>query len=306
MENNNPQNTVSESAPFIKRNILPDLLRLNHSYWFRLILTEEEETTEIRYKVAVRFIKPLTDTTVLLSIERIPDEVYINDHSPDKPVDMLAYETGKVFYPMAVEVSTQMKWLGIRNYEQIVQRWEKSEPNLRRYFAGEEANRYLNRMGEKIAAKANLEKIFEKDLFIQVYFRTLYADYISDIGIPIAFPVGDYGDVQYKVKTLINQEVKDGRREVTQTGIEIQKQEVPESDSESKNTYTAKYVLDTKTNCIREMEAEWKWESPVRKKIRVILFPLRQPTAKDSFIIEEDKKQDEKQSKGFFSRLFGG
>ena len=299
MENNSYQNTVSESQSFVKRNIFPDLLRLNHSYWFRLILTDKEETTEIRYKTVVRLIKPLTQTSVQISIVRMPDDVYINDRPPDMPVDMLAYETGKILYPIDVEINDRMEWRGIKNHEQIIQRWENSEPDLRRYFAGEEANRYLNRMGEKIASKASLEKIFEKDLFIQVYFRTLYADCTS----PVTFPVGDYGEVQYEVKTLINSEDNDDRKEVMQTGIEIQTQKDPESDSENKNTYTAKYVLDAQTNCIREMEAEWKWESPVRKKIRVILFPLRQSISTSSLIIDEDSEQ--KKKKGFFSKLFG-
>jgi hypothetical protein len=304
MENsNNHPNTVFESQLFVKKNIFPALFRLNHSYWFRLILTEKEETTEIRYKIAVRFVKQLTESSVLISIDRIYGELYINDHLPELPVDILANATGMIFYPMAVEISTKMVWLGIQNHEQMLQRWEKREPVLRRYFKGEEVDRYLNLMGKNIAVKANLETIFEKDLFIQIYFRTLYAGYTSDSTIPIAFYLGDYGDIQYEVKTSEIREDGEGRRIITQTGIEIQKQQKQEPGLENRNTYTAKYVLDTKTNCIRDIEAEWIRESPDKRKIRVILFPLRQQLTTDG-VIEQDKPE-KKKSNGFFSRLFG-
>jgi len=301
MENDTIQKPTGEQQPLLPRMIYPDCRHINHSYWFRLIITENEETTEIRYKTAVRFIEPLTETTALISIERMLDDVYINDRPPDLPVDMLAYETGKIFYPLLVEVSTQMKWLGVRNRKEILQRWEKKLPNLRRYYTGEEAGSYLNRMTEKMASPASLNRIFEDDLFIRVYFRSLYADETSPSGL--SFPVGDYGAVRYEVRRLINR-MDDGKKEVIQTGVEIQTQTEADSGLENKNTYASKYVLDAKTNCIREMEAEWRWESSVKKKIRVILFPLYQSVSTVS-LVEEEIVEKKKKSKGFFARLFG-
>ena len=305
MGNDTIRKPVGEPHPLPPRTIYPDCRYINHSFWYRLIVTGKEETTEIRYKMAVRFIKPLTETTALISIERMPDDVYINDRHPDLPVDMLAYETGQIFYPLLAEVSAQMKWLGIRNREQIVRRWEKKLPNLRQCYTGEEAGRYLDRMSKKIASQTSFDRIFTEDLFIRVYFRGLYADEPSPSGsgVSAAFPVGDYGIVRYEVKRLINR-TDDGKKEVIQTGTEIRTQTEADSGQDPPGTYTSKYVLDAETNCIREMEAEWCWESSVKKKIRVILFPLRQSvstvSSADNEIFDEKEKK-----KGFFSRLFG-
>jgi hypothetical protein len=285
--------------------VFPDLPLLNQGYWFRLILTDEEnETTEIRYKMIVSFIEWQTPDLAFLRIDR--SDVYINDRSPDLPVDRLAYEVGKVFYPLAVKVDSRMNGLCIGNQEQIAGRWEKIYPELKRYFFGEEADQYLNRMGEVLNSRSKLDEIFRNELFIQIYFFILYADYtsFSDISERIAFPVSNYGKVLFDVKSRLIKTGNNDLKEIIQEGTEVQRNDMQGSSSGDKNTYTANFKLDARTNIIREVLAEWNFRSPVQRKVRVILFPLRQ-SASTILFEEKENVQKKNESKGFFARLFG-
>jgi hypothetical protein len=267
-----------------------------------LILTEEDaSTTEIRYKVTIRFIKPQTPTSALLSIDRAAD-VYMDD----RPVDRLAYETGRVFYPLLVEMDTRMKWLGIRNQEQIIRRWETILPDVRRYFKGEEAARYLNRMSEALASKEKLEEIFDKELLFQLYFGALYANQAAspEDEVEFSFSAGDYAPVRFVIENQIPAPGKNGTVEVKQNGTEQEQKVRPDAGQDEKNAYSAHFVLNDRTNIIREIVAGWNFRTPVQRQVKVILFPLRQAVPGISFI-EEKEVREKKKSKGFFSRLFG-
>jgi hypothetical protein len=302
---NKSQPSVSESRREKQRIAFPDLRSLNHSYWFRLLLEEAAGLpTEIRYKVTVRFIQPQTSTSALLSIDRAPD-IYMNDQPVDQAVDRLAYETGRVFYPLVVETDTRMKRLGICNHSQIIRRWESVQPALKRDFTGEEAERYLNRMNESLASKEKLEEIFEEELFFQLYFRVLYADDASpdEEGIAFSFSVGNYAPVRFVIEKQSLTPGKNGRVEVSQSGVEQGRQVWPGAGSGEKNRYSADFVLDAQTHIIRQLVASWDFRFPVERKVKVILFPLRQAVSGIPPVEPEEVRK--KQRKGFFSRLFG-
>jgi hypothetical protein len=305
MEDIKLQKSVSESQTVTNGTIFPDLHRLNQAYWFRFILTEGDITTELRYKLFIRFVKPRTQTSVLVMINRLSD-VYINDQLPDLPVDCLACETGKIFYPLIVEIDTGMNYLGICNQEQINKRWDEIKPQVKRYFSGEEVERYLRRLEEVVSTKKSLDEIFEKELLIKFYFQTVYMNYTSrfETQNEISFPVGNYAPVAFDVKSCLQKTLnKEGFKEISQDGVETKKNVWPDADQERENTYKADFTLDAETNIIKEAVAEWHFQSSFPKRIQIILFPLRQPLS-DTLLIEEDE-QEKTKGKGFFSRLFG-
>ena len=300
------QRPVPQSEPRRQKINFPDLRKINHSYWFRLILTEgDSPATEIRYKVTVRFIESKTPTSALFLIDRAPD-IYIDDRLPDLAVDMLAYKTCCVFYPLLGEIDTHMKWRSICNHEQIIRRWETIQPAVKRYFSGEEAKRYLNRMSESLASKESLEEIFREELFFQLYFRVLYANNASraEEDVPFSFSVGNSALSRFIIEKQTLRPGKSSTVEVSQNGVEQGPQVWPGAGTDERNSYSANFVLDAQTNIIREVVAVWDFRLPVQRKVEVILFPLRQ-AASGIPLIEMEEVQEKNQKKGFFSRLFG-
>lgn len=275
--------------------ILPHLSQLNHAYWYRFIVEEEDSQLELRYKCHLRFIKWKSQSSALLCVERHPD-VYINNEFPDLALDQLAYETGRVFYPMIIEIDKQSRWMGIRNKDQIQERWLKIRTKATQLFTGEEAIRYMERMDDMIASPTALDEVFRDDLFIRFYFNTVYSDHASarETGKQIIFPVGDYAPISFEVHQVEKESDRPESREIQQRGTAPKGQ-----------TYSADFLLETGSNCIREAVAEWNFVFPFPKKIRVILFKLREQPAK-SWDLELEEKEDVGNKKGFFSQFFGG
>ncbi len=87
--------------------------------------------------------------------------LYINEVTPELLVDKLAYETGKIFYPLVVETKRDGKFLAIQNFDEIRIRWRKVRLDLETYYEGEYATRYIRLMDEKLM----------DDNFIQVCFK---------------------------------------------------------------------------------------------------------------------------------------
>lgn len=295
-----------QSAPVIKWPVFPELSRFNHAYWFRFILTEEESQLELRYKVWVRFEKQHSNTSAILSVDRI-SEVFINDESPSQAVDQLAYETGKIFCPLMIEIDRNAQYVGVHNYEQITERWQKIRPEAERRFSGAEVERFLAKMDEVVATKTKVDKLFENDLFLAFYFNTVYLHYTEEAEAKqtLSFPVGDYAPVSYSANISKCLNVK-GLIEIVQVGKESEKENADSPDTgkpDQESTYTATFALDPATGCIREATAGWDFKIPNKRSIRLILYPLRvMPDKNEHTIWEETEKKKER---GFFSALFG-
>lgn len=293
----------------VKRQFYPQLGFIDKGYWYRFFLEKDDSKTEIRYKLLIKFIRQQSETSGLVLIDRISD-VHINDQLPSRSFDQLAYETGKVFYPLVVEMDTTNNWLNICNHNQIIAKWKQISKQAKLCFSGEEVDRYLSHMDEVIADKEKIKRILEDDLPMQLCFKTIYHPYRSlfETENLIGFSVGDYAPVPFQVKHLLQKNINDnGIDEVLQTGNEIRKNDqIFEQLGIEKvdNTYIAKFVLNTKTQWIQEVEAEWDFKFPIQKKMRVILFPLRQQPPKDkiNYIIDENCKP---YKKSIISVLFG-
>lgn len=284
------QKELTNWAIFLRSN------SLNHSYWFRYIFEDDKSTTEIRYKVLVRYLQEETEETDLYLIHRISN-VYINDELPGLCMDELAYETGKVFYPMVVEVNKRGEWVSLRNYEQIKNNWFSNiRPYVELRYGGDVGIKYLIKMDEVLNSKEKIEEVFKNDLFYKIYFNTVYEnysllfeinkilDFIIDGGRPLSF------DTHYK----LNREVtSNGYKEIIQKGVGVEKlygqDELIPNES---NNYSARILLEMKTNYIREFTAKWNLKNNERN-IKLILYPLRQQ-CDEEFKIKLDKPQKKK------------
>lgn len=286
--------------------VYPRADSLNHAYWFRYIIEDEETETEIRYKILVRYIQQEKENTSLYLIHRISG-VYINDDLPTLCMDELAYETGQVFYPMVVEVDEKAQWVALRNYQQIKKNWFNTvRPSVGLRFAGDIGLKYLARMDKVMESKDRMEEILKKDLFFRFYFGTFYHSYSQQFETDrvLEFHAGNSSPVLFKVKCRLNRNLTDkGYKEITQTGAGITCDVSEEQDKFTEvgqTFYSARILLEAKTNCVREAEAEWITED-TRRKTKLILYPLRWQ-CKDEFDIKIDKVNN---NKSLLSGLFG-
>lgn len=292
------QNTKSGQKQLTNWAIYPRLNKLNHAYWFRYIIEDKKSVTEVKYKVLVRHIRQETEETDLYLINRISD-VYINDELPNLCMDELAYETGKVFYTMVVEIDKKAQRVALRNYEQIKNKWINTiRPYVVLRYGGEVGNRYLTQMDKVIGDKNRIEEIFKNDLFIQLYFGTFYHSYSQEFEIDktVEFSTGStpsYFNVNCKLNRNFTEK---GYKEIIQNGIGLSRCDtITESFVEDKDTtYSARILLEPITNYPREALVEWN-NNLFRKKTRLILYPLRYQH-NENLDIQIDKVEKKKSS----------
>lgn len=268
--------------------IYPRSMDLEKAYWFQYIIQEKNTRTGIRYKMLIRFIGEETESTSLYLIHRISN-VYINDELPHLCMDELAYEAGKVLYPMIIEINEQAEWTRLRNYTQIKERWIREiRPYIALRYSGETVDNYLKKMNSVINSQSMLENVLKNELFFRFYFGTVYRNYWGDKNEnaptyinedSIYFPLGNNFPSRFRVISRINRTptVK-GWQEIRQEGAGLSRPsengETPLEDTQY--IYTARFLLERRTNTINEAIAEWKAEKE-QQNVSLILYPSRKP-----------------------------
>lgn len=85
-------------------------------------------------------------------------------------VDVLAEECMRELYPFVFRISRAGLMLSVENLEQIQRRWVKALPELRRTYAGEQADTYFNRVTKNLSSVENFRQAIKKDVFYYLFF----------------------------------------------------------------------------------------------------------------------------------------
>jgi hypothetical protein len=104
----------------------PDFSTLYRKYGVLIFIEKDGIENSIKYELEIKYLKRIEKTHYLLWIDRV-SEVFINDQLPDLLVDQLCYETGKIFYPLQIEIDAQGTFLSVYNMEEIQDRWKKKK-----------------------------------------------------------------------------------------------------------------------------------------------------------------------------------
>ena len=293
-----------------KHSLLLKLIapHFSRKYGFVVSFLDGTEKNRLKYEVVVTYLRTIPEEARVFKIDRL-STVYINDTEPDLLVDQLAYETGKVFYPLVAEVDFDGKFIGIGNIEEIQERWIKLREEISNYFVGEEVERYLELMDEAVADEELLHESMENDFFIHTYFSGIYKSYTSSLVVEenVSFPVAGKGEpVLFKVKTeaagtlnsfdtieLNCKGVANDERSAQDIEEEqffpIHKLNYPALDS-VKGSYEALYILHKDTKAIESVVAKWNLELKVAREIEVKIFEIE---TEASLIAQQVKVKDE-------------
>lgn len=306
-------------------NIQPELPSIGKRYGCVFIFREgdnEDIQNVLKYEINIRYCKDLHEKRRrLFWIERI-SETYINNYQPDLLIDELAYEAGKVFYPLLVETNYSGKFLGIHNDKEILQRWSDIRKKMSNYFSGDEVERYLNIMEKMLNSKEDLDKSFANDLFFNTFFAPVYKNYTQSFSVQseLYYPImGKINPLKFLVEQKLCKELTDyhaikiihsGKMIDERTVLDLERGEnypvnkmlYPDLKPAS-GTYEAYYTLNPKTIQIRTIDARWELELNIKRTVEVKIHQMDSDSEEsDSLIITEDNIQEKKA--GFFSWLF--
>ncbi|QNK63440.1 hypothetical protein H7F33_02710 [Pedobacter sp. PAMC26386] len=277
-----------------KHSLLLKLIapHFSRKYGFAVSFLDGTEKNRLKYEVEVSYLRTIPEEARIFKIDRL-STVYIDDTEPDLLVDQLAYETGKVFYPLIAEIDFDGKFIGIGNIEEIQERWIKLREEISEYFVGEEVERYLELMDEAIADEELLHESIENDFFIHTYFSNIYKSYTSSLVVEedMSFPIAGKGEpVNFKVTTEaagilnsfdtielnctgVTRDERSAQDIEQEQCFPIHKLNEPSVDS-VKGSYEALYILHKDTKAIESVVAKWKLELKVVREIEVKIFEI--------------------------------
>lgn len=309
----------------------PDFSR---TYGVMIIFTTETIETSLKYEVMVSYVKTITETTRIFKIERV-SSVYVNDIVPDTTADELAYEVGKVFYPLMIEVGFDGKFQAVHNYKEILGRWPAVKDNVLSYFTGEETGNYLKLMEETLYDESEINECFRNDLFISSYFNSIYKSYTKAYQIEeeMSFPVAvRTRSVEFLTTQRVDQDLNDydaieihheGILSDERTAVDINNQldfplsrmENPDIDT-LKGTYKAKYILDQHTKSVEFIIASWHLPGTKTESTEVRIFRIDTQASKESvnaalegnnlvYLDGNSATKNKTGISGFFESLFG-
>lgn len=290
------------------------LYDVKRQYTFEQKITKGEETTDIRYDFTANFLRNKSDMSMFCRINRI-SPIYINDEEADLIIDELAYETGKVFYPLVVQMDDFGKFQKIINYTEISERWKKQREKISQYFAGDDADKYLALMDQVIRNEAMINKTFRHDLFINTFFAPVYKRYpLSaykknyDMYFPLA---GKARSVIFSIDDTLSDFLTDtGSVEILQSGkctdersaFEIEWQ-YDKASSEGQTpveiNYTGRYTLEAQSKLIHSIETKWEFTGEISKITEIKITPSEGFNPNQSFIVEDYMDSSKKES-GFW------
>lgn len=240
-------------------------------YGLTILFGDGDTANEIKYELAVTYLGQTPENTLLYKLER-RSPVYINELTPELVADQLAYEVGKVFYPLTIEANKEGKFLSIQNLGEIRKRWPAIRAAVTAYFEGDFTTRYFQLMDEKLADDGAIQICLRDDWFIQVYFQAIYKSYTESLRIEtqLTFPNLEPMTSGYHTIEQVNELTNHfGAIEIEHHGL------LEEAESqENRGTYNAKYILNPVSKAIQIIIASWEWRERKDRDIKLKLFML--------------------------------
>lgn len=274
---------------------------------YTYLLGEKEHV--IKFNLDISFVKTIIDRARIFKVERT-SLVFLNNKVPDLVADQLAYECGKVFYPLLLEIDFDGQYIGVHNYTELISRWSETKKAVQEYFQGETTERYLELMEEAISTSERVSEIFKNELFYSVFFSAVYKPYGAEFKVQeqLYFPIaGRAAPVEF----MTTQEVIPFLNEANYIEIHhkgtvtdkrsdadlLEEQSFPleqllnPNAAGAKGNYTAKYVLDAKTRSIRSIVAKWVLELAIPQETELKIFELIEDKEEDDKIIAVENQQ---------------
>jgi hypothetical protein len=133
--------------------------------------------------------------------------VYVNDTLTNTMAEDIAQKASQALYPLLIVVDENGKWVGINNYNQIVERWNETKRQIKEYYKGDQTKKYFKIYNKNLADQDTLFFSLQKDWFLNALFNEIHVQYppTESIQRNIGFPyLAKSENIQYKVEQKID------------------------------------------------------------------------------------------------------
>lgn len=314
-----PEGAVDGSIKLLIANVVLSLnWRVGQKMDYGLLLNfgPESMPTELKYTCSLTRLSDDAEGNFVFELNRT-SEVHIDEILPDLIADKLAFEAGKVFYPLHLMVDSSGELCGIANTSEIQNRWSGVKDTLRSYFQGDFFEDYLQKMERLMYEEHNIfSAIRRTDWFIGVFFQPFYTLYPAhNAAREQFFPNLPVLSMRYKlVENLVPQLNHFGAIELIQQGLLEQDTDYGIACS---GRSEAHYIFHPQTQIL--LAVNGCWESKVdgsQVSVRMKMFYL--PEGDGDFVFDykvksnisaqanlyEGSEDQQKKKKSTWAKLF--
>ena len=238
--------------------------------------SDDEEKTNISFQTSVESLESNPKINgYIVQIDRTSITL-LNNEEPELVIDELALSTAKVIYPLQIILNYRGKFIDIKNYEEIVKRWETVKENIRDNFESEQTENYIISTEATLKNKETLLASLKKDWFLNAYFSEIYINYYSKykINSKIHFPViPDFEDFEYIIVQEMNKYTDDeSQLTISQTGtINNETNKNNEELIPINGAFESRYLLDPLDRSIKKITLQCTLEYIIPKKLSIAI-----------------------------------
>lgn len=168
-----------EISSLENERLLPQFIRLNHSYNIRMTDFQKEDNKESQntteFEVQLKYISKDNEGNYIISSNK--KNLFVNNETPQLKVYELALQCASCLNYLEFKIDPKGKITGIHNYRKILELWNKEKQKLQHLYEDPYSLRYIDHFDYTITHQEYLVKHLKRDLFLQFYFSSFYTKY---------------------------------------------------------------------------------------------------------------------------------
>ena len=233
--------------------------QINNTYSVLYTIENGDVTTTIKQQISVKWKARSENNFYFFEVSRV-GPTYINDTVTNTMVTEIAEKAAAALYPLLVVVDENGKWVYINNFTQIEERWTAAKKEIRKYYKGDEVEKYFAIYDKNLENSDTLYISLSKDWFLNAFFNQIHIEYPSSLSIQkeIDFPLmaksdhlnytvnqklDDHYDIDNFLVLDINGKLND-ERSTTEFERELNLPVKEYSEQKVAGDYRAKYFLN--------------------------------------------------------------
>lgn len=183
-----------------------DSAQINNSYSVVYTIENGDKVHTVKQQFNIKWKAKSENNFYFFEVNRI-ESTYVNDIITNTMVEEIAQKASYALYPILVVVDETGKWVYINNFSQIEERWQEAKKEIRKYYKGDQVEKYFSIYDRNLEDADTLYFSLSKDWFLNAFFNGIHIQYPSSLSIEreIDFPLmAKSENLNYKVNQKID------------------------------------------------------------------------------------------------------
>lgn len=305
----------SESSQYLYLKENPNAIH----YGVEIHIDKAGAINTIKYEMSMKLLRS-NEKYHLFEMDKT-SATYINDVEVDSVAEEIAVVTAGVLYPLQLVINASGELVELKNFSDITERWTSTQSKLRKQYAGEWIEKYIELTNRTLADQGLLLNSLRNDYALRSYFNGIYGVYPANFSLhkESSFPFGlEAGEIAFSVTHRMEKHLDEYQlKRITsvaavtdlrscndiKNGFQFPSNGVVDVADKLSGGYTVQYFLDPGNNFIRTLLAEYSLDLDQAPKITVMISDLEAEGEQKQQLSADMEKQGAEKQKSFWTRV---